>query len=126
VWFKSVAASGAGDIDEASIRHLACSYGTELPELIRLAESSGSERSQSLNEAGDLLQARVCYAVRFEMAQRLLDVIYRRTDLGVSGQVTPKLVDACASWMAAELNWDRERLESEIETVSTSPVFAAA
>lgn len=126
IWLKSAAASLGAGVDDSSMRHLAQSYGTVLPELVQLVESSRSERGQPVSEADDLLEARVRYAVRFEMAQRLLDVLYRRTDLGVRGHLTPKLVEMCASWMAAELDWDRERLETEIETVETSPIFAAA
>ncbi len=48
------------------------------------------------------------------MAQRLADVVYRRTDLGIGRRPGRAALAACAELMGAELGWTPERLGREI------------
>lgn len=67
------------------------------------------------------MRAEAMYAIRYEMAQTLDDVLSRRT--------RARLLDANATWeaapsvahlMAAELGWDADRIALEVETVRAS------
>ena len=52
-------------------------------------------------------------AVREEMALTLADAVLRRLDLGTAGPPDPAELACVAATMAAELRWDRPRLEQE-------------
>jgi glycerol-3-phosphate dehydrogenase len=56
-------------------------------------------------------------AVREEMAIRLTDVIFRRTDLGLAPGPDRASTVAAAQRAGAELGWDARRQESEVEDV---------
>ncbi len=59
----------------------------------------------------------IVHAVREEMAVKLSDVVYRRTDIGAFPGPTRGVVEAAASQMAGELGWELTRQGEEIEAV---------
>jgi glycerol-3-phosphate dehydrogenase len=65
------------------------------------------------------LKAEVIHAVREEMAAKLADCVFRRTNLGTAGDPGPSALRTCAELMAGELGWSRERMESEVAEVQT-------
>ena len=60
-------------------------------------------------------KAEVVHAVREEMAEKLEDVVLRRTELGTAGHPGHEALAGCAQIMAPELGWDTERLHSEVQ-----------
>lgn len=73
-----------------------------------------------------VLKAEVVHAVREEMAVKLSDVVFRRTDLGTGGRPPEESLAACADVMAREMNWDVVRREKELAEVrSRFPFFGA-
>ena len=62
-----------------------------------------------------VLPAEVVHAVREEMAQRLIDVVWRRTELGSAGAPPEEVLTRAAQRMAEELGWSPERMQAEIE-----------
>jgi glycerol-3-phosphate dehydrogenase len=65
----------------------------------------------------DTLGAEVVYAIRHEMAQRLADCVFRRTDLGTEGHPGEASLQACAKLMGQELGWSAVQQERELEHV---------
>ena len=65
------------------------------------------------------LKAEVIHAVREEMAAKLGDCVFRRTDLGTAGDPGPSALRTCAELMAGDLGWSKERVESELAEVQT-------
>jgi glycerol-3-phosphate dehydrogenase len=61
----------------------------------------------------------VIHAVREEMAAKLADCVFRRTDLGTAGDPGTSALRTCAELMAGELGWSREQLGSELAEVQT-------
>ncbi|GFP33077.1 glycerol-3-phosphate dehydrogenase, partial [Candidatus Hakubella thermalkaliphila] len=59
----------------------------------------------------------IVHAIRDEMAQKLSDVILRRTELGEGGSPGDECLAACAQMMAKEKGWDRLKTEKEIDEV---------
>ena len=59
----------------------------------------------------------VVHAVRAEMAQRLSDVVFRRTDLGTAGRPSADALVAAASIMADVCGWSPEQERAEMEQV---------
>jgi glycerol-3-phosphate dehydrogenase len=49
------------------------------------------------------------------MAQKLTDVVLRRTELGSAGHPGATAALACAESMASELGWNENRMKKEIE-----------
>jgi len=64
-----------------------------------------------------VIRAEVVHAVRHEMAQKLGDVVFRRTDLGTGGHPGEAALRSCAGVMASELSRDNTRVHQEIEEV---------
>jgi glycerol-3-phosphate dehydrogenase len=64
-----------------------------------------------------VLKAEVVHAAREEMAMKLADVVFRRTDLGSGGRPLEEGLTACAEIMGKELHWGKVKVENEIEEV---------
>lgn len=67
--------------------------------------------------APTVIKAEVVHAVREEMAQKLADVVFRRTDLGTAGNPGDSALRTCAALMAVELKWDETRVRKELDEV---------
>ncbi len=63
------------------------------------------------------IKAEVAYAVDEEKAQKLADVVFRRTDLGAGGYPGKPALRTCADIMASKLGWHQERVEDELAEV---------
>lgn len=108
-------------LGEDAIRTLVYSYGSRYPEvLLLLAHGDGSTVGASQERA--LVRALVLLAVREEMALKLSDVLFRRTDLASAGYPGDGLVEFCAGVMAAELEWSTGRVD--LELAEAREVFA--
>ncbi len=82
-----------------------------------------ASKSNIVDEGDDnLFRLRCRRAVREEMAVRLADVIFRRTDLIARGRLTEQALQWCAEMMSAELDWTRQRRDTELEQVRTEAV----
>jgi glycerol-3-phosphate dehydrogenase len=99
-----------------TIEHLVFSYGSAYRELLGYAgEDSGW--TSPVTPASPVTRAEIVHAVRHEMAQKLSDVVMRRTELGAAGPPAVATLRNCAQIMAAELGWTQARIEREIDEV---------
>ena len=96
--------------------HLEQTYGRR-HEIIFDILRQNPELDVRLNNTPLLLAAEVVYFIREEMARKLSDVIFRRTDLGTAECPPASLLDRVAACMAQELGWDDERIRHEKEEV---------
>ena len=94
------------------INSLLHNYGTEFKEVLKYTEEDPSLAEPVGNTS--TIKAEVIHAVREEMAVKLGDVIFRRTDLGTGEYPEEKDIRVCATLMGRELGWDEVRTESEI------------
>lgn len=109
----AVAGRPAG-LDEQTVRRLVYNYGTAYAEVLgRLGRADGG---LSLDEER-VRTAQVLHAVREEMAQKLVDVVFRRTELGTAGSPEAGALLACANAMAGELGWSHQRVQQELAEV---------
>ena len=90
-------------------------YGTEYKQVLKFLDEDAS-LAESIGES-DVIKAEVIHAVREEMAQRLGDVVFRRTQLGTGEDPGEPALKTCAELMAAEHGWDRTRMEDELQDV---------
>lgn len=103
------------------IRHLVYSYGSAYQDVLRLL-GENLAWGELVPGSSEVLKAEVVYALRHEMAVKLSDVVFRRTDLGTLGHPGLQALHSCANLMADELDWNAARLFREVE--DTEAVFA--
>lgn len=96
----------------STARDLARKHGTAVTEVLaRVREAPSLGRPL---DGSAVIGAEVVHAVREEMAQRLADVVYRRTDLATGRRPSRTALAACAELMGAELGWTAARFRHEI------------
>ena len=100
------------EIDERQAERLAGLYGSEAPELLRLD-------SRPIVGQAPVVAGEVEWAVRYEGAVTLEDVLYRRMRVAIyEPECCPLLVEPVARRLAALLSWDDARLQREIAEVN--------
>ncbi len=109
-------ASRSPHLEAAEVRRLIATYGSAYPNVLTYLERT-PDRLPSNVTGEALLRAEVRHAVREEMAQRLGDVIFRRTELGSAGNPGDDVLRICADVMQAELSWNPTRTEDELQQV---------
>jgi len=114
---KTALATRPLEISEESMRHLIHSYGTEHKAVLKITEQE-PDLANRVMAGSPVLKAEIVYAVRQEMAQKLTDVVYRRTPLGKVQLPDINSLRVCAELMANEAGWDPIRCEEEIAAVS--------
>jgi glycerol-3-phosphate dehydrogenase len=118
------------DLSPKAIEGLIYRYGSAYSEVLKYRDDL-TERARPTNRAcvahdpivdanhSSLNNAEILYAVREEMAQKLADVIFRRTELGLAGNPGEKCVKRCAKIMSKELGWNANRTQNEIDEVGS-------
>jgi len=101
------------DISKDTIDYLSGIYGTEIDELMGIALAD-KKYLQPLNSNGDIL-AQVIYAVKYESACTLNDIIFRRTGIGTLGHPGKKSLKTAAETAGSLLGWDSTRIKNEIK-----------
>jgi glycerol-3-phosphate dehydrogenase len=117
----AVAQRPAG-LDAETMHALVLNHGSECGRVLRYIQRDPlwAERLP----ASTTIKAEVAYAVDEEKAQKLGDVVFRRTDLGTGGYPGKPALRTCADIMASKLGWNQERIEGELAEVEA--VFPSA
>jgi glycerol-3-phosphate dehydrogenase len=97
------------------VRALLHNYGTEYRRVLDYAKGNPVLLKQV--GAGPVIGTEVVHAVREEMAVRLADVVFRRTDLATAEHPGQHALAACARLMADELGWNADRIQVEVRDV---------
>ena len=108
-------------ISPKSIEMLTHAYGSKYNEILAYCDKNPNWIQTFKNS--NVVKAQVIHAIRKEMAQKLSDVIFRRTDLGAAGCPEDNVIRGCAEMMATEMGWNLETMEHEIEEVKNSNVW---
>lgn len=106
-------------IGEASVRHLVFSYGRNAEAVMQLVEKDPALRQEIL-PGMPFLHAEVVFAVRFEMAMRVVDFLIRRSIFGRLRQRGLDAAPVVARIMGKELGWSDERQKQEADYFETS------
>ena len=109
-------------IEVQSMRPLIHNYGSQYRKVLNcIDENPGWAKTLGSSK---VLKAEVIHAVREEMAQKLVDVVFRRTELGAAGYPGEDALKASAYLMASEMDWDHERVKKELdETHAAFPLL---
>jgi glycerol-3-phosphate dehydrogenase len=116
---KETAKQPAG-LDAEVVQQLIYNYGSEYPQLLGYLDED-AKWGQTIPDS-NVIKAQVLHAVREEMAQKLSDVVFRRTELGSAGHPGEASLKVCAEMMGAELGWSQVRTQQELDEVKA--VFA--
>ena len=109
----------SGDLDlskefgfaEDVAAYLHRTYGDQAAQVARLAKNGLAAR---LVENHPVVEGEVLYAVRYELAERVIDVLARRMPLALlDTEATRLAVPRVLKIMAEELGWDEQRCQEE-------------
>lgn len=109
-----VAASHAG-LDPEIAERLAWNHGSRAGDILQLL-TERFEWGATLGRS-KTLSAEVVHAVRAEMAVKLADCVFRRTELGTADHPGLQALETCATLMGNELGWNADRTASELAEV---------
>lgn len=107
---------GVWGLDAEVIEHMVYNYGSEYPKVLRYIDEN-PEWAQKITNTSQVIKAEVFHGIREEMAQKLADIVLRRTELGSAGNPGDQALMTCAAIMARELDWNEARTQSEVKEV---------
>jgi len=99
-------------------------YGSAYHEVLQCLEGWVEGSPPKVCKESELLKAQIRFAVREEMAQKLPDVVFRRTDVGSVGNPGNLALEVCALEMGRELKWTDQRIAQEV--LETQQMFVIA
>ena len=119
-----VAAALPPDVPRAVAERLAHNHGSAYGDVLR----EGRERADWNRPIPGtaVLRAEVIHAIRAEMACRLGDCVFRRTDLATTGDPGSAALEEAADLAAGELGWSAERRADELREVRRRFPFSSA
>ena len=99
------------DFSRNTVEYVSRNYGTESKVVFQIARDD-SRYAEIISHDGEIL-AEVVYAVKYECARTLRDIMLRRTGTGTLGNPGTKTIDKIAMVAAELLGWDEKRAEDE-------------
>jgi glycerol-3-phosphate dehydrogenase len=103
------------EFDDDISNALICNYGSRYHDVLQYLKSNDSMGERIGGSA--VLRAEIFHAIQNEMALKLSDVVFRRTDLATGENPGDSALSVCAEIMAMEMGWSQQRLKEEIEEV---------
>jgi glycerol-3-phosphate dehydrogenase len=105
----------AAGLHVARVEHLLRRYGSEVDKVLALADADAS-LAEPIGGADEHLRAEVVYAVLYEGARHLDDIMTRRTRISVETfDRGLGAAEECAALMAPALGWTPEQTEVEVK-----------
>jgi glycerol-3-phosphate dehydrogenase len=120
-FLKDAIQNSPAPLDHKNMRALVHNHGARYQDVLKYAKEDPTW-IESVGES-TVLKAEVIQAVRDEMAQKLADVVFRRTDLGTGEYPGDDTVEKCAHLMSSEMGWDKNKLNRELEEVKRTLPF---
>jgi len=112
-------------------RHLHQNYGSKSKSIITYLKKD-LEMGRLISTDPPIMAAEIVHGVKEEMALKLSDVVFRRTDLGQYRCPSLESLQATSRIMARELGWNESRIQEELQEVlavyrplsNRTPLFA--
>ena len=111
-------------LSQGQARNLAFNYGSVYNEVLNYF-SQDANIGNDLRKNFSLLEAQIRYSIDHEMAHKLGDVIFRRTELGTAGHPGDEMLEFSVEVMAKEMGWSQSRVDEELAQVreAFSPLY---
>uniref|UniRef100_A0A2A3JZ73 Glycerol-3-phosphate dehydrogenase n=1 Tax=Alloyangia mangrovi TaxID=1779329 RepID=A0A2A3JZ73_9RHOB len=103
------------DISEERARRMAETYGSLANDVLAFCAARADD--QLLASSGTLTAAEIAWMTAQERALHLSDVVLRRSDLAITGQISTELIDGIADAMGRALEWTAQQRAAEIEAL---------
>lgn len=100
------------DLSPKMLEQLSWDYGSRREQVIGLMKDA--PLGKPVDERFPVPAATVAFAIDEEMALTLEDILFRRTGLGNTGELSEEGVRAAAQIAAARLGWNKSRTEKEV------------
>jgi glycerol-3-phosphate dehydrogenase len=100
------------DFSWQTIEYLSRNYGTDSDIVFQIVKED-PRFSEVINQDGEIL-AIIVYAIRYESAKTLEDIMLRRTGMGTLGYPGQEIIRKITDIAAEMLNWDDKRVKEEI------------
>ena len=94
-------------------RHLVCTYGSTYPDVLDY-QKQDPNATDRISDQSPVIKAEILHGIHEEMAQKVVDVVMRRTELGSFGHPGDPCLRTCAAIMAAELGWNNSQTNREL------------
>ncbi|MEE8429266.1 MAG: glycerol-3-phosphate dehydrogenase/oxidase [Gammaproteobacteria bacterium] len=108
------------------VRALVHNHGSNYRQVVTLTMGKEPALLETISSSA-VLKVEIVNAVRNEMAVRLTDVVFRRTDLATGGNPCEAALVECSRLVAEELGWDDRKSQEELRRVrSQFPVSLGA
>jgi glycerol-3-phosphate dehydrogenase len=101
------------DFHRNTVEYLGRNYGTEYAQVLDIARKNKA-LARPVNDDGEIL-AQAVYAVQYECARTLNDVLFRRTGIGTLGNPGDAVLRQVAGVVGKELKWSAVRSKEELE-----------
>ena len=105
------------EIDEDKLTQLIFNYGRDAEKIIEFGATDNPDHPKDENSSYNILRGEILFAIRKEMAQKLSDLVLRRTQLGTAGYPSESNLTQASILMAKELGWDETKRKSELNDV---------
>ncbi len=100
------------DFSRNTVEYVSRNYGTESKLVFQIARED-RRFAEEISHDGEIL-AEVVFAIRYESARTLRDIMLRRTGTGTLGNPGKAIIDTVAAVAAEMLGWDEKRRTEEI------------
>lgn len=90
-------------------------YGTRAQQVAAFERREGY---QPLNAIDGYSRAEMAFLCRYECVRRLADIVLRRTEMAMAGQVRLSLIHEVAGIVATEFAWDQAQMQTEIDATT--------
>ena len=103
------------DFSKHTIEYVSRNYGTDSKVIFQIARDN-PRYAEVVSHDGEIM-AEIVYAIKYESAKTLKDIMLRRTGTGTLGNPGKEITGKIAAIAAEMLNWDSKRIEEEIASV---------
>jgi len=107
------------DFSKQTIEYISRNYGTDSQIIFQIARDN-PQYAEVVSHDGEIL-AEIVYAIKYESAKTLKDIMLRRTGTGTLGNPGKDIIGKITAVAIEMLNWDSRRIEDE--TASMMKVY---
>lgn len=103
------------DFSKETVEYVSRNYGTESKIVFHIARDN-PEYAEVISQDGEIL-AEVVYAINYECAKTLKDIMLRRTGTGTLGNPGKEVFDKIIKVAAELLDWDEKKTQKEYNSM---------